>query len=402
MAGKRRRTKSKIGKLQSANAYQPCKRLRSQCLCYAKLQKLNAGLANNISYGWELTSNVRVLEPKPNMFHIVMLSRGRKSDTKGKRVASSYYDSRIIAENNIFSFRKSYESERAKTRLGAWEAALGTKNEKDVMAATLRDASIKQTNSLYRKKLKTILLTGSLHIEHKAPTNLNPNNHKFGARFLTQADVEIQSAKKIQRNVRKRDRLRAKERERKTNLDQTYRKNVISTLQKKLAEDEPWRKLIIGADDDEVAASTSDFDRDHVVRKARHIIDALRVLILRTEQGRPVTWKDACVLACEENYHRVGFRTVMMWYLDLHTTTTGDLCFTKSTRGSSSAAATSPFQEDESLLVQFKAWARSDLEHLTIKKATEWTNEKLLAGWTMEQLKAMNISVPVKANVVAN
>ena len=39
---------------------------------------------------------------------------------------------------------------------------------------------------------------------------------------------------------------------------------------------------------------------------------------------------------------------------------------------------------------------------MTIKKATEWTNEKLLAGWTMEQLKAMNISVPVKANVVVN
>ena len=98
------------------------------------------------------------------------------------------------------------------------------------------------------------------------------------------------------------------------------------------------------------------------------------------------------MVACEENYHRIGFRTVMMWYLDLHSTTTGDFCFTKSARGSSLAAATSPFQEVESLLVQFKAWARSDLEHLTIKKSTEWTNKKLLAGWTMENLKAMNIS----------
>jgi len=136
------------------------------------------------------------------------------------------------------------------------------------------------------------------------------------------------------------------------------------------------------------------------VRKARHIIDALRVLIFRTEQGKPVTWRNACMVACEENYHCVGFRAVMMWYLDMHSTTNSDLCFTKSARGSSLAAATSPFQEDESLLVQFKAWARSDLEHLTIKKATEWTNEKLLAGWTMENLKAMNISVPVKENVV--
>ena len=107
------------------------------------------------------------------------------------------------------------------------------------------------------------------------------------------------------------------------------------------------------------------------------------------------------MLACEDNYHHAGFCTVMMWYLDLHSTTTGDLHFTKSACGSSLTAATSPFQEDESLLVQFETWARSDLEHLTIKKSTEWTNKKLLAGWTMENLKAMNISVPVKENVVA-
>ena len=29
-------------------------------------------------------------------------------------------------------------------------------------------------------------------------------------------------------------------------------------------------------------------------------------------------------------------------------------------------------------------------------------NKKFLAGWTVENLKAMNISVPVKENVVAN
>ena len=55
------------------------------------------------------------------------------------------------------------------------------------------------------------------------------------------------------------------------------------TLQKKLAAGEPWRDLILGADDDEVAACTSDFDRKHVMHKARHIIDALQVLILHTE-----------------------------------------------------------------------------------------------------------------------
>ena len=39
--------------------------------------------------------------------------------------------------------------------------------------------------------------------------------------------------------------------------------DIITTLQKKLAANEPWRELILGADDDEVAASTSDFDCKH-------------------------------------------------------------------------------------------------------------------------------------------
>ena len=98
-----------------------------------KLQKLNAGLANDISYGWELTLNVCMLEPKANKFHIVLLSRGRKSDKKGKRVASQYYDSELTAENNIFSFRKSYKLQAAKRRLDVWEVMIESEVENDVM-----------------------------------------------------------------------------------------------------------------------------------------------------------------------------------------------------------------------------------------------------------------------------
>jgi hypothetical protein len=43
-------------------------------------------------------------------------------------------------------------------------------------------------------------------------------------------------------------------------------------------------------------------------------------------------------------------------------------------RGRESSAAKSPFLEDKSLMLKFKAWARDDLEHLTVSKVTEWIN----------------------------
>ena len=47
-------------------------------------------------------------------------------------------------------------------------------------------------------------------------------------------------------------------------------------------------------------------------------------------------------------------------------------------------------------MLQFKSWARSDVEHLTVQKCTEWVNDKLLKDWTLDQLKCICIkSVPV-------
>ena len=165
--------------------------------------------------------------------------------------------------------------------------------------------------------------------------------------------------------------------------------------------EEPWLELILGADDPEVAASVSDLDWRQATVKSRHVIDALEEMRLSIESNLPITWKDACVKSGQRNYCGVGHWTIMAWYRDMHTTTTGDLRFTKSARGASSSEACSPFSKDKSLLIQFKAWARSDLEKLTVKKATRWVNEKLLAEWTATNLKNSNIVYPVKENVVA-
>ena len=50
--------------------------------------------------------------------------------------------------------------------------------------------------------------------------------------------------------------------------------------------------------------------------------------------------------------------------------------------------------------MQFKTWARQDLEHLSIKKSHEFVNNTLLASWTAQQLQINKISFPVSEHIV--
>ena len=51
--------------------------------------------------------------------------------------------------------------------------------------------------------------------------------------------------------------------------------------------------------------------------------------------------------------------------------------------------------------MQFKSWARQDLEHLSIQKSQEFINLKLLSGWTVQQLETNKISYPVSEFIVS-
>jgi len=83
---------------------------------------------------------------------------------------------------------------------------------------------------------------------------------------------------------------------------------------------------------------------------------------------KAIHWIQCCELAVEQ-IHNIfkRARTVADWYCELHET--DKLQFRFSQRGRESFVARSPFSEDESLLVQFKIWARQDLEHLNVQKA---------------------------------
>jgi hypothetical protein len=50
-----------------------------------------------------------------------------------------------------------------------------------------------------------------------------------------------------------------------------------------------------------------------------------------------------------------------------------NLPFKRSAKGRVEWAARSPFQNDESLMIQLKLWARVHLEHLTVQKCADYT-----------------------------
>jgi hypothetical protein len=142
--------------------------------------------------------------------------------------------------------------------------------------------------------------------------------------------------------------------------------------------------LLVGAEDVEIAATYTDSDRLFVLDKARHLHDALRMMITYVEERVSITWLRCCELSAESHFNQYTGRTIMKWYLQLHErreTRKGvglGLKWMRSSRGRTSRSAKSPFSEDESLMVQFKSWARSDLETLTVNKAQAWINKTLL------------------------
>ena len=64
-----------------------------------------------------------------------------------------------------------------------------------------------------------------------------------------------------------------------------------------------------------------------------------------------------------------------------------DLKSKRDNRGQGSEIAKSFFAEAEELTMQFKMWARSDMEHLNIMKAQEFIINNLVSKWTVSKLK---------------
>ena len=407
MAGnkKRKAPSQALRAAQLQSTYVPLKRTRSDALSSLEASKLDAALSNDASYGWTLTSNLRIVH-KHEFFNIVLNRRDKADSSNGKQYYSSRHNDQNSAEKAAFEFRYSYEARTGKLKVDGWlalnERLLGGDFNINLLPAEVnpKQARISVNTSGTRKRslemTAAITFVDSKHIRSRNPNN--PSNDMTIEEFLGR------QATKIQKCLKGRALRRAAEAMRRLVTDQSYRKELMLYLGKALAMRDGL-SLLLGAEDPEIAATYTDSDQAFVLDKAMHLHSALRIMVTTTDENKPITWLQCCELAADLHFKQYTGRTIMKWYLQLHERRADKKGFVlkwlRSSRGRISRSAKSPFSEDESLNMQFKSWARSDLETMTVYKAQAWINNILLRDWSAEDLNNSKILYPVSSNIAA-
>jgi hypothetical protein len=368
---------------------------------------MEAALSNDASYGWTLTSNLKILQ-KHNFFNIVVNRRDKADSTNGKQRFSSRYADQNSAEKAAFEFRYSNEARTGKQKVDDWLDfnqklldGVFTVIPTEVQSC---DLSKKATSSVNCSGARKKSLEMSASIEYLESSNICSRNPCNGSNNMTVEEFLDKQATTIQKCLKGRALRRAAKSIRRLAADQFYRKELMRYLGKSLAMRDGL-SLLVGAEDPEIAATYTESDRLFVLDKARHLHDALHRMVTNTEENKSITWLRCCELSAESHFDQYTGRTIMKWYLQLHerpqTKKGVILKWMRSSRGRISRSAKSPFSEDESLMVQFKSWARSDLETLTVKKAQEWVNKTLLKDWSAHDLDNAKILFPVSQNIAA-
>ena len=389
-----------VKKNQASKIYTPIIRLRSKELSPLNMHLMNHAFLQLEHSFWQLTSNCKVFHSGTG-YHVRLLWRGRISDKVGQRRTSQQYETIIEAENNAYEYRYSLESRKSKENLDKMriDFELVLEGEESTIIINSMDVPSIKRSKLQTRSKRSFGMSGNHHLNQLANSSINPNNCPPNFDFLSEAEIANLFARKIQRCVRGRDIRRAAKNIKDTLTNQTYRLRIIKYLSKFIQNDQ-CELLIRGSEHEEILASFSTYDVKNVTSKARHIVDALRTLVFMTENKQQITWLECCEKSVQMNFETLKrARTIADWYIDLHATER--LQFRQSARGKASSKAQSPFSEDESLMVQLKTWARQDLEHLTVKKATIFINEKLLSDWSVTQLATYKISYPVSETIVS-
>jgi hypothetical protein len=122
MAGiskKRKAPSQAIRASQLQHTYVQLKRTQSDALSLTEASKLEAAVSNDSSYGWRLTSNLRIVK-KNNYYHIVVIRREKAEQTIGKRRFSSRHADQNSAEKAAFEFRYLNEAGTGKGMVDDW------------------------------------------------------------------------------------------------------------------------------------------------------------------------------------------------------------------------------------------------------------------------------------------
>jgi hypothetical protein len=402
-----------VAKSQLANAYYLARRSRLQQLSEVEERKLISALSNKSEpFGWSLTTSCKVSQVSTGWRIGLRRRPGGKSKIKSERKRSREYQSQIAAENDMFNYRKNLESPKSKKRLSEWELSLHSSSLRVELIADAADAETTtnppQGAGITARRRKAIAMSSNARLQEQA--GIASRNPMLPPDTSLRQYTRQVAASKVQNYIRMRQLSRGVRAQVRAKTDQTYREFVLSYLSKIISaprHEEKWRQLLLGAQDTEVAETYSEYDREHALKKARCIANALRVLCERTKKNEPCTWQQACEVAATQACTKTQSRTIQNWYRELHhkfddDSTMLDLRFKRSAKGRVEWAAKSPFAFDESLMVQLKLWARADLEHLTVQKCADWINNTLLSDWTPGQLKTdLNVtSFPVQPRIV--
>jgi len=338
-------------------------------------------------------------------WRVHLLKYKTERQTKGEKKQSSDFQTQHQAEANIFTFR--YESESKKSRALVDEHILSLRQQGVLTPSPpppkkkprLSDSSNSRAASMSQNPL----------IRHTegAPMERNPKVPGVFNRFNSgQTDVYIDwCARQIQCNWSLKRRRRAKERIRRVLASQVVRKRLIDELRTKIAEKD-WQGLLEGGTDKEVQWSASAFDREHVLDQARAVCRALEIMYEHTAKNEPIAWINGCCAIASEQLNTVSAYTIALWHRQYFEGEDSEEAvrverFPWSLRGrNKSTGVRSPLEGDEELSLQFKTWAKANLEELTVQRAVEWLDEQL-GNWTAHELNNLNIKTPVPPHVAS-
>ena len=268
---------------------------------------------------WNLTSNCTISKNGEIGFMVRVLWRKQISERKGTRKSSTVFKTITEAEDNAFEFRYSLKDKATRLRLDKYKMDLDLRFSNvsyvtESMSSPMEPPAkrIRQPSSGTTKKYA---MSGSHALNKIVQKCSNPKNSYTALNGIQHLDKMQASAQKIQCYIRNRDIKRSAKNMKAAMTNQTYRLSLIKYLSNFIS-DNNCVQLLLGADDPEILASYSLYDKVHVTTKAKHITDALLALSEAHQNCECITWVECCETAVTKNYNQINrARTVADWYL---------------------------------------------------------------------------------------
>jgi hypothetical protein len=203
---KRKAPSQALRAAQLQNTYVPLKRTRLHALSSTEVSKLEAALSNDASYGWTLTSNLRIVQ-KHNFYNIVVSRRDKAERTNGKPRFSSRYADKNAAEKAAFEFRYSNEARTGQRKVDDWFVdnqkllnGVFTVTPTEVQSCDLSKKAIAAVRNCSGARKKSLEMSAS--IKYLESNNIfsrnpcNPSNNMTVEEFLDKQATKIQKCLK--------------------------------------------------------------------------------------------------------------------------------------------------------------------------------------------------------------